>query len=60
MTFNNEDEAWDYWQENVWYLQGEGYVGLGRCFDDQVDIFKEWLDENAIGWPDEPNRNLQD
>ena len=60
MRFNSEDDAWDYWQETVYYGSGEGYVGLGRCFDDQVDMFKEWLEEEAILWQDEPNMNLQD
>lgn len=48
MTFNSEDEAFEYWQEEVYYGSGEGYVGLGRNFDDQVDMFKEWLNEYEI------------
>lgn len=60
MNFTSEDEAFTYWQEEIYYGSGEGYERLGRCFDDQVDMFKDWLEENAIGWPDEPNGNLQD
>ncbi len=47
MQFNNEDEAWEYWQD--WYEHNEG---AGRSFDDQVDMFKEWLEEECVGWPD--------
>ncbi len=60
MKFNSEDEAFDYWREEIYYGSGEGYVGRGSSFDRQVDFFKDWLEDNAVVWPDEPNRNLQD
>jgi hypothetical protein len=50
MEFDSEDDAWTYWQEEIYYGQGEGYVGLGRNFDQQVDLFKEWLEEECITW----------
>lgn len=52
MTFDSEDEAFEYWREEVYYGSGEGYVGLGRSFDAQVDIFKEWLEEECVIWKD--------
>jgi len=43
----SQDEAWEYWQ-NCWYESGAGYEGLGRSFDDQVDMFNDWLEEEGI------------
>ena len=60
MEFKSQDEAWEYWQ-NCWYESGKGYEGLGVTLSDQVDMFKEWLEEECIGWPDSKgNQNLQD
>ncbi len=59
MRFYSEDEAFNYWQDNIWYESGKGYEGLGRTLNDQVDMFKEWLEEEAVYWT-EPNLNLQD
>jgi hypothetical protein len=33
------------WQEYIWYGSGEGYEGLGRSFDDQCEIYKEYVEE---------------
>lgn len=49
--FDDEDEAFQYWQEEIYYGSGEGYVGRGRCFDAQVDMFREWAEENNVSWP---------
>ncbi len=50
MKFSTEDEAWEYWREEIYYGSGEGYVGRGRSFDSQVDLFKDWIEEANIEW----------
>lgn len=54
MEFKNQDEAWEYWLDTCGDTE--------RIFDDKYDTFKEWLEKEAVGWPDEPrgNQNLQD
>ncbi len=56
MTFNNKEEAWDYWQD-CWYESGKGYEGLGCTLSDQLNIFNDWLEDHKITFP---NMNLQD
>lgn len=48
MNFKSEDDAWEYWRDEIHYGSGEGYVGRGLSFDHQVDVFKEWLEEEDI------------
>lgn len=55
MKFKDENEAFEYWQ-NMWYESGQGYEAVGRSFNDQVDMFKDWVAEENISW----NNNLQD
>lgn len=38
MIFESEDEAWEYWLDEV--CQGP----------DIEDMFKKWLEENAVWW----------
>lgn len=56
MRFNTEDEAWEYWLDM--YEYEDKYEGLGRSFNDQVDMFLEWVEENNVIRT--PNMNLQD
>lgn len=57
VDLKDEDEAFAYWQEVVWYGSGQGYEGVGRCFGDQVDMFNDWLEDQKYAGP---NMNLQD
>jgi hypothetical protein len=44
----NREELFQYWQDNIWYGSGKGYEGVGRSFEDQVDMFNEWLADQMI------------
>lgn len=50
MLFNTQQEAYEFWES----LNEPIPV---RRYDDRIDEFKEWLEENAVAWP---NLNLQD
>lgn len=56
MRFYSEDEAFEYWLDMYEY-EGK-YEGTGRNFDDQLDMFNDWLEHDVCIV--EPNRNLQD
>ena len=57
MRFNSEDSAWSYWQD-AYYLSGGGYEGLGVSFDGQVEMFKEWVDDQGISWLSEEDQDV--
>lgn len=57
MRFNSEDDAFEYWQE-AYYMSGGGYEGRGTSFNDQVDMFCDWVDDAGITWLDDEQQQI--
>jgi hypothetical protein len=51
MTYTNVEEAWEAWRAE-YYESGKGYEGIGRSFEDQVDMFKDWVEDNEVTYGD--------
>lgn len=56
MRFFSEDDAWQYWQE-AYYFSGGGYEGVGRNEAAQMDMFRDWVDDQGVTWLDEEDQN---
>ncbi len=59
MKFNSEEDAFEYWQE-AYYLSGGGYESTGRSYDDRVDMFNDWVDDQGVEWLDDELREIID
>lgn len=57
MRFNSEDDAYTYWEE-AYYMSGGGYEGKGLSFDGRVEMFNDWVDDQAISWLDEESQQF--
>jgi hypothetical protein len=57
MIFNSEEDAYQYWEES-YYLSGGGYEGTGLSYDGRVELFNDWVDDQAVSWLDDDTQQF--